>query len=278
MPILRRTSRLQNRKYQVSQPSSRNTDMSLSLEKFRVDVHWPTSIDPGVTIEHPEPDQSPGTESTETPSLTIAIARQTRVLQRRVDAVAPEPPQTPLSKKLKEFFKLKPPTFDHVDNLIEADDWLRGIERRLELVKSTDKEGVNIATFHLRGIGSAWWECFCAIRPDPTNIGWAEFAQAFREHHLMEGAMDAKAVEFRKLQMGTMSVHEYTNKFIQLMRYVPEYTNTEKQRRYYYMKGQNQSLRSVLIAHNCPTLKQLINTANIMEMDLKEIELEKEAL
>jgi hypothetical protein len=162
--------------------------------------------------------------------------------------------------------------------LIEADDWLHGIRRRLELVKSNDKEGVNIATFQLRGIASAWWECFCAIHPDPANIGWTEFAHAFHEHHLMEGAMDAKAEEFRKLQMGTMTVREYTNKFIQLMRYVPEYTNTEKQRHYYYMKGLTQPIRSKLLGHDCPTLKQLINKANIVEMDLKEIDLEKEAL
>jgi len=179
---------------------------SLSLES-------PMDVDPSVNLQHLEPDQSPRTKSTETPSLTTAIARQTRVLQRLVDAVAPEPSQTPLGKKLKEFFKLKPATFDHADNLIEVDDWLHGI-KRLELVKSTDKEGVNIATFQLRGIASAWWECFCAIHPDPANMGWTEFAQAFREHHLMEGAMDAKAEEFRKLQMSTMTVHEYTNKFI----------------------------------------------------------------
>lgn len=44
------------------------------------------------------------------------------------------------------------------------------------------------------------------------------------------------------------------------------------------MKGLTQPIRSVLVARNCPTLKQLINTANTVEMDLKEIELEKEAL
>ena len=121
------------------------------------------------------------------------------MLQKLANVGAPEPSRTPLSKKFKEFFKLKPPTFDHADNIIEADDWLHGIRRRLELVKSTDKEGVNIAIYQLKGIVGAWWECFCAIHPDPTNIGWVEFARAFHEYHLMEGAMDAKAKEFRKL-------------------------------------------------------------------------------
>jgi hypothetical protein len=137
---------------------------------------------------------------------------------------------------------LKPPTFDHADNPIEADDWLLGIKRRLELVKCTDKEGLNIATLQLRGVASSWWDCYCANHPDPANIGWTEFAQAFRDYHLMEGTMEAKAEEFRNLQMGTMTVLEYTTKFIQLLRYVPEYTKTENQRKYYFMKGLPQAM------------------------------------
>ena len=125
-------------------------------------------IDPGVSLEHPESNQSPGPKTQEAPSLTAAIAHQTRILQRIADAVAPEPSREPLSRKVKKFFKLNPPTFDHADNLIEVDEWLCGIKRRLELVKCTDKEGLNIATYQLKGIASAWWECFCAIHPDPT--------------------------------------------------------------------------------------------------------------
>jgi len=235
-------------------------------------------VDPGVNLRNPESDQSPRTEIPIAPSLTAVIAQQTHMLQKIVDAVAPEPSSKPFSQKVKEFFKLKPPTFDHADNPIDADDWLRGIKRRLELVKCTDKEGLNIATLQLRGIANSWWDCFCAIHPDPANIGWAEFAQAFREYHLMEGTMAAKAEEFRNLQMGTMTVREYTTKFIQLMRYVPEFTETEKQRRYYYMRGLPQALKSMLVAHDCSTLKKLINIAALVEIDLKQAALEKDEL
>jgi hypothetical protein len=94
----------------------------------------------------------------------------------------------------------------------------------------------------------------------------------------MEGTMEAKVEEFRNLQMGTMSVHEYSTKFIQLMRYVLEYTETKKQRNYYYMKGLPQAMRSILIGHDFPTLRDLINRASLVEIDLKQIALEKEAL
>jgi hypothetical protein len=192
--------------------------------------------------------------------------------------VAPDLSHEPFIKKFKDFYKLKPPTFDHAESPIEADDWLHGMKRILELVKCTDKEGLNIATLQLRGIASSWWECFRANHPDPANIGWTEFAQAFREYHLMEGMMEAKVEEFSNLQMGTMSVREYSTKFIQLMRYVLEYTETEKQRKYYYMKGLPQAMRSILIGHDFLNLKDLINRASLVKIDLKQIALEKEAL
>jgi hypothetical protein len=81
-------------------------------------------------------------------------------LQKIAEAVAPDPSQEPFIKKFKDFYKLKPPTFDHADNPIEADDWLLGMKRRLELVKCTNKEGLNIATLQLRGVASSWWDCY----------------------------------------------------------------------------------------------------------------------
>jgi hypothetical protein len=59
---------------------------------------------------------------------------------------------------------------------------------------------------------------------------------------------------------------------------VPEYTETEKQRKYYYMKGLPQAMRSILVGHVFPTLKDLINRASLVEIDLKQVALENEAL
>lgn len=53
---------------------------------------------------------------------------------------------------------------------------------------------------------------------------------AFRNYHIPEGAMDAKADEFRNIKMmGLERVHEFTNCFTNLMCYAPpECVTTEK--------------------------------------------------
>jgi hypothetical protein len=62
------------------------------------------------------------------------------------------------------------------------------------------------------------------------HIGWDEFVEAFRNHDIPEAVMNRKVDEFRHLKMGGMSVQEYTNRYQELMRYVPDDTNTEKRR------------------------------------------------
>jgi hypothetical protein len=31
---------------------------------------------------------------------------------------------------------------------------------------------------------SAWWDSYCDSHSDPLHIGWDEFVEAFRNHHI----------------------------------------------------------------------------------------------
>jgi hypothetical protein len=45
------------------------------------------------------------------------------------------------------------------------------------------------------------------------RIGWDEFVEAFRDHHIPKTVMDKKADEFRHLKMGGRTVQKYANRF-----------------------------------------------------------------
>ena len=51
--------------------------------------------------------------------------------------------------------------------------------------------------------------------------------------------------------------------------YVPECTETEKQRKHYYVMDLPRALRSILVAHDYSTWKKQINIAALVKMDLK---------
>jgi hypothetical protein len=60
-------------------------------------------------------------------------------------------------RKLEGFLKLRPPTFDYIDDdPIATEDWLREIEKKLDLTTCTDEECVGVTNHQLTGAVCAW--------------------------------------------------------------------------------------------------------------------------
>jgi hypothetical protein len=108
---------------------------------------------------------------------------------------------------LEGFLKLRPPTFDIADDdPIAAEDWLREMEKKLDLTTCTDEECVEVAAHQLTGAARAWWDSYCDAHKDSGSISWEEFVEAFREQHMPEGIMDAKVEEFHNISQGSQKV------------------------------------------------------------------------
>ena len=71
-------------------------------------------------------------------------------------AIAPPPPRANIAK----FMRLRPPTFSSSTDPMEADDWLRAIGRKLDMIQCTDRERVLFASHQLNGLASEWWDNF----------------------------------------------------------------------------------------------------------------------
>ena len=97
---------------------------------------------------------------------------------------------------LNDFIRLNPPVFRYSTEPLDADDWLRIIERKLHAGHVADGDRVIYATYHLEGAAGSWSENFENIRPAGQLTSWEEFCEAFREHHIPKGLMDRKREEF----------------------------------------------------------------------------------
>ena len=77
--------------------------------------------------------------------------------------------------KLSDFQRTKPPSFSQVVDPLEADDWLRTIEKKLEiaLIEETDK--VPFATHYLEGAAAIWWDNAKPLWPAGEEIMWNNF-------------------------------------------------------------------------------------------------------
>jgi hypothetical protein len=57
-----------------------------------------------------------------------------------------------------EFLRLKPPTFARSSNLLDADDWLRTVKRKLEVIGCPENQRVHLAAHQLSGMALSWWD------------------------------------------------------------------------------------------------------------------------
>ena len=105
-----------------------------------------------------------------------------------------------MNDKLIAFLRTKPPTFAGSSNPLEADDWLRVIQRKLEPFKCQDRDKVLLTAHQLTGTALAWWENYCAAAKDASTITWNEFVTEFHRYHIPTATMKCKVDEFRALQ------------------------------------------------------------------------------
>jgi hypothetical protein len=125
----------------------------------------------------------------------------------------PPPPLVPPQDKHWEFMSHKPPTFASSPNPLDANDWLKFVEKMLIIAQCSDREKVLYASGHLTGPAADWWDSYTAAHDAADTITWAEFATQFRNYHIPAGLMKIKKA-FLLLKQGSMSVSEYHDKFI----------------------------------------------------------------
>eukprot|EP00253_Pinus_taeda_P028189 PITA_28189 len=85
-----------------------------------------------------------------------------------------------------------------------------------------------IATFSLKGKVNIWWEDVKNVKGiHEDNWTWHESARLFKKKYLSERYFDDRTKEFYELWMGSMTNDDYTNIFLELLRYMP-YLKEEK--------------------------------------------------
>jgi hypothetical protein len=184
----------------------------------------------------------------------------------------PPPPPSPHQSRLTEFLRTHPTTFSQAKDPMEAEDWLKGIERKLMIAQCTNHERVLFAAHQLFGTIANWWEAYCSTHADVNSIMWNEFKDCFRNHYVPRGTMKLKKKEFTNLRQGSMTVNEYLNSFIQLSRYAIEDIDTNEMKQDMFLEGLNNDIQFQLLNADYTDFLHMIDMSIVIESKLKEIE------
>jgi hypothetical protein len=185
--------------------------------------------------------------------------RQERMVRQQQAPMPPPPPPVPPWDKHREFMSHKISMFASSPDPLHMDDWLKSVEKMLNIAQCSDREKVLYASDRLTGPAADWWYSYTAAHDAANNITWAEVTTQFRNYHIPAGLMNIKKKEFLSLKQGNMSVSEYCDKFIQLSRYAPDEVVDDERKQEHFMEGLNGPLQYSLVAHTFPSFQRLLD-------------------
>jgi hypothetical protein len=159
----------------------------------------------------------------------------------------------------------KPPTFASSPDPLHADDWLKSMEKMLNIAQCSDREKVLYASGRLTGPGADWWDSYTAAHDAADTITWAKFSTQFRNYHIPARLIKIKKIEFLSLKQGSMWVSEYRDKFIQLSRYAPDEVAEDERKQEHFIEGLNGPLQYALVAHTFPSFQRLLDKTLAIE-------------
>jgi hypothetical protein len=173
---------------------------------------------------------------------------------------------------LAEFLRTLPTTFSQAKDPMEAEDWLKGVEKKLVIAQCTDRKKVVFAAHQLFGTTANWWETYYNTHANVDSIMWDKFKAHFRNHYVPRGTMKLKKKEFADLKQGSMTVNEYLNSFIQLSRYAPDDINTNEKKKDMFLNGLNDDIQFQLLNTNYADFQHVVDKAIVIENKTKVME------
>src|SRR3954470_20788760 len=171
--------------------------------------------------------------------------------------------------RLRDFQNNNPPVFSQTKEILDAEDWLRTMEKILAITVVGNSEKVLYATHYLTGTARSWWEGVRARLREGKVLTWAEFSEKFKKAHIPTALIRRMKDELHHLKQGGMTMVGYVDRFTQLSRYALEEVDTEEKRKDRFLDGLHDELQVVLVAMQFPDLESLADAAIMMEGKLK---------
>jgi hypothetical protein len=133
--------------------------------------------------------------------VLVMQAQMLQTMQQTLVNLHAQPQAPPPSRdRLGDFQRTKPPTFSYVVEPMDADDWLKSVERKLQVEQCNNRQKVLLASHQLSGPTADWWDAYVEAHEEPESINWSEFRATFRAHHVPEGVIKLKKKEFQYLK------------------------------------------------------------------------------
>lgn len=204
----------------------------------------------------------PPTQNQQGPSNTTLPPQN----QTQTTNPAPQPVE---GSNIKEFLKLKPPSFEGGINPAAAYEWLAEIKKIFKVMSCTETQRVKLAAYMLKGESHRWWNLKEKAEPE---MSWKRFVEVFKEKYIPQAIKDAKCSEFLNLkQRVPKSVADYEAEFTNLSKYGSHVIDTDVRKARKFEDGLLPEIRFVVRPLRLPTYADVVDRALLVEQGLEEV-------
>ncbi|KAJ9556477.1 hypothetical protein OSB04_011091 [Centaurea solstitialis] len=169
----------------------------------------------------------------------------------------------------KTFAACKPPTYKGERDPVLALRWIEEIEMVFETCRCAAEDKVVYARSMLKADALHWWNVETGGRGTEAvrTMSWKSFVARFRSQFCPLAATKKMEEEFLQLKQGSLSVQEYTTRFIEKSRFAEVYVPTEERRVERYIWGLKGSIREFVMGKDPTTFLAAINAAELIERE-----------
>ena len=144
----------------------------------------------------------------------------------------------------KSFQAVNPPEFKGTADPVDAQAWIKEIEKAFNLVGVEENQKCKFASYYLKSEANYWWVSVKALE-EVEAVTWERFTESFLEKYFPRYMQNQMELKFFELKQENSSVIEYERKFIELDRFVPKYVNTDEKRAKRFQQGLKPWIRVV---------------------------------
>ncbi|XP_020184919.1 uncharacterized protein [Aegilops tauschii subsp. strangulata] len=161
-------------------------------------------------------------------------------------------------------------TFNGTGTPVVAADWLRIMERRLEVMQVQPAQKVMFATIQLKGNADIWWEnVHSSLPPEHATPTWEFFRTQFIEKYYPASYIERMENALSKLRQGNKTIQDYETEFNDIIRFVRTVANNDKEKARRFKDGLEQQYRVVLSVAGSSSFASLVENAKKIEFELQ---------
>ena len=147
-----------------------------------------------------------------------------------------EPPEEQRGM-IERTLKLGVKTYDVIGDPEAMYLWLDRVSEIYAVMGCSDEQKILFSGFLMAARAKDLWEAI--KRRHPTGVTWDQFRQAFTDRFYPRNYQDAKIEEFFRLEQRSLTVIEYEQRFLELVKLVPIIQENEEHKCKRFMAGLN---------------------------------------